>query len=95
MSLGPKYTISEDEMYSMKLQPGSSFVWEREFIDHGYIIVDHEETPLKEEDVLCNNPIFRYFNNFFSKIAILIVFLNIIIYMSVICSLLIKKNKNL
>jgi len=52
MSLGPKYTISEDEMYSMKLQPGSGFIWEREFIDHDYIIVDQEETPLREEDVL-------------------------------------------
>jgi len=41
MSLGPKYTILEDEMYSIKLQPGSGFVWEREFIDHDYIIVDH------------------------------------------------------
>jgi len=51
MSLGPKYTIPEDEMYSMKLQPGSGFVWEREFIDHDYIIVDHEETPMREEDV--------------------------------------------
>jgi len=52
MSLCPKYTISEDEIYSMKLQPESGFVWEREFIDHDYIIVDHEETPLREEDVL-------------------------------------------
>jgi len=52
MSLGSKYTISEDEMYSMKLQPGSGFIWEREFIDHDYIMVDHEETPLSEEDVL-------------------------------------------
>jgi len=52
MSLGPKYTIAEDEMYSMKLQPGSSFVWEREFVDHDYIIVDHERTSLREENLL-------------------------------------------
>jgi len=52
MSLGLKYTVSKDEIYSMKLQPGSVFVWEREFIDQDYIIVDHEETPLREEDVL-------------------------------------------
>ena len=52
MSRGPKYTISEDEMYSMNLQPRSGFVWEREFIDQDYIIVDDEETPLREEDVL-------------------------------------------
>ena len=52
MSLGPKYTIAEDETYSMKLQPRSGFVWEREFVDHDYIIVDHEEIPLKEENVL-------------------------------------------
>jgi len=26
MSLGPKYTISEDERYSMRLQPGIGFV---------------------------------------------------------------------
>ena len=30
----------------------SGFVWEREFVDHDYIIVDHEETPLREENVL-------------------------------------------
>jgi len=52
MSLGSKYTISEDERYSMRLQPGISFVWEREFIDQDYIIVDDEETPLREEVVL-------------------------------------------
>jgi len=52
LSLGPKYTITEDEMYSMKLQPESGFVWEREFGDHDYIFVDHEETPLREENVL-------------------------------------------
>jgi len=52
MSLGPKYTLSEDEMYSMKLTPRSGFVWEREFIDQNYIIVGDEGTPLKEEDVL-------------------------------------------
>jgi len=52
MSLGPKYTISEDEMYYMKLEPGSGFVWEREFIDQDYIIVGDEGTPLREEDVL-------------------------------------------
>jgi hypothetical protein len=39
-------------MYSMKLQPGSSFVWERELVDHDYIVVNHEETPLREENVL-------------------------------------------
>jgi len=52
MSLGPKYTVSKDEMYSMKLTPRSGFVWERELIDQNYIIVGDEETPLKEEDVL-------------------------------------------
>jgi len=46
MSLDPKYTVSKDEMYSMKLQPGSGFVWEREFIDQDYIIVDHCNTPI-------------------------------------------------
>ncbi|KEH17559.1 hypothetical protein MTR_0008s0310 [Medicago truncatula] len=52
MSLGPKYTISEDEMYSMKLQPGSGFVWERELVEHNYVVVNHEHTPLEEENVL-------------------------------------------
>jgi len=52
MSLGPKYTVSEDEMNSMKVTPKSDFVWEREFIDQNYIIVGDEETPLKEEDLL-------------------------------------------
>jgi hypothetical protein len=32
ISLGPKYTIAEDEMYSMKLQPGSGFVWEENLL---------------------------------------------------------------
>jgi len=52
MSLGPKYTVSKDEMYSMKLTPRSGFVWEREFIDQNYIIVGNGETSPKEEDVL-------------------------------------------
>jgi hypothetical protein len=52
ISLSPKYTIAEDEMCSMKLQPGSGFVWERELVDHDYIIVNHKETPLREEKVL-------------------------------------------
>jgi hypothetical protein len=39
-------------MYSMKLQPGSGFVWERELFDHDYIIMNHKETPLREENVL-------------------------------------------
>ena len=43
MSLGPKYTVSEDEMYSMKLTPRSGFIWEREFIDQNYIIVGDED----------------------------------------------------
>jgi hypothetical protein len=52
ISLGPKYTIAEDEMYSMKLQPGSGFVWERELVDHDFIVMNHKETPLREENVL-------------------------------------------
>jgi hypothetical protein len=52
LSLGPKYMISEDEMSSMKLFPESGFVWERELVDHDYIMVNHKETPLEEENVL-------------------------------------------
>jgi hypothetical protein len=36
----------------MKLHPESSFVWERELVDHDYIMVNHKETPLEEGDVL-------------------------------------------
>jgi hypothetical protein len=52
LSLGPKYVVSEDEMCTMKLHPESGFVWERELVDHEYIMVNHKETPLGEEDVL-------------------------------------------
>jgi hypothetical protein len=50
-SLGPKYVVSEDEMYTMRLHP-DGFVWERELMDHDYLMVSHEETPLEEKDML-------------------------------------------
>jgi hypothetical protein len=52
LSLGPKYTVTEGEMCSMKLDPEVGFVWERELVDHDYIMVNHREVPLEEEDVL-------------------------------------------
>lgn len=52
MSLGPKFTLAEDEMYTMKLHPGCRFMWERELLDHDYVIVDHGETSAREEEVL-------------------------------------------
>jgi hypothetical protein len=36
----------------MKLQPRYGFVWERELVDHDHIMVNHKETPLKEENLL-------------------------------------------
>jgi hypothetical protein len=51
LSLGPKYVVSEDEMYTMRLHL-DCLVWERELIDHDYVMVNHEETPLGEENVL-------------------------------------------
>jgi hypothetical protein len=50
-TLGPKYVVSEDEVCTMKLHP-DDLVWERELIDHDYIMVNHRESPLEEEDVL-------------------------------------------
>lgn len=52
MASGPKYTISDNEMYSMKLQPGSGFVWEREFREHDYVMVNQEEIPSEERNLL-------------------------------------------
>lgn len=36
----------------MKLKPGFGFVWDRELVEHNYMVVDHEDTPLEEENVL-------------------------------------------
>jgi hypothetical protein len=43
--------VSEDEMYTMRLYP-DGLIWERELIDHDYVMVNHKETPLEEENVL-------------------------------------------
>jgi hypothetical protein len=51
LSLVPKYVVSEDEIYTMRLHP-DCLVWERELIDHDCVMVSHEETPLGEENVL-------------------------------------------
>jgi len=51
-SLGPKYEVQENEMFSMRLHPNAGFVWEREVVDQGYVVVDHEEVSSTEDDVL-------------------------------------------
>jgi hypothetical protein len=51
LSLGPKYVVSEDEVCTMKLHL-DGFVWERELMDHDYIMVNHRDAPHEEEDVL-------------------------------------------
>jgi hypothetical protein len=51
LSLGPKYVVSEDEMCTMRLHP-DCLVWERELVDHDYIMVNHKEVPLEEKNVL-------------------------------------------
>lgn len=40
MSPGPKHATSNDEMFSMKLQPEYGFVWERGFIGDDYVVID-------------------------------------------------------
>ncbi|KEH41573.1 hypothetical protein MTR_1g052435 [Medicago truncatula] len=52
MSPGPKCMISDDEMYSMKLQPEAGFVWEREFREHDYVMVNQKEISSENEDML-------------------------------------------
>jgi hypothetical protein len=51
LSLGPKYVISEDEIYTMRLHP-DGFVWERELVGHDYVMVNDKEVPLREENML-------------------------------------------
>jgi hypothetical protein len=51
LSLGPKYIVSEDEVCTMKLHP-DGLVWERELVDHDYVMVNREEVPIEEENVL-------------------------------------------
>jgi len=52
ISLGPKYEVHENEMCSMKLHPDVGFIWEREIMDQDYVVVDHEETSLMEDNML-------------------------------------------
>ena len=51
-SLGPKYDVQDNEMLSMRLHPNVGFVWEREVVDQGYVVVDHEEASSIEDNVL-------------------------------------------
>ena len=51
-SLGPKYEVQDNEMFSMRLHPNAGFVWEREVVDQGYVVVDHEEASSIEDNVL-------------------------------------------
>jgi len=51
-SLGPKYEVQDNKMFSMRLYPNIGFVWEREVADQGYVVVDHGEVPLTEDNVL-------------------------------------------
>jgi len=51
-SLGPKYEVQDNEMFSMRLHPSAGFVWEREVADQGYVVVDHGEVPPAEDNVL-------------------------------------------
>ena len=52
ISLGPGYEVQDNEMFFMKLHPNAGFIWEWETIDQDYVVVDHEETSSKEENVL-------------------------------------------
>jgi len=36
----------------MKLHPNVGLIWEREIIDQDYVVVDHDQTSSKEENVL-------------------------------------------
>jgi len=51
-SLGPKYEVQDNEMFSMRLHPNAGFVWEREVVDQRYVVVDHEGVSSREDDVL-------------------------------------------
>jgi len=42
----------DNKMFPMKLHPNAGIIWEREIIDQDYVVVDHEETSSKEENVL-------------------------------------------
>jgi len=39
-------------MCSMKLHLDVGFIWEREIMDQDYVVVDHGETSLMEDDML-------------------------------------------
>jgi len=52
ISLAPKYEVHENEMCSMKLHPDVGFIWEREIMNQDYVVIDHEETSLLEDDML-------------------------------------------
>ena len=43
-SIDPTLDIHENEMCLMKLHPDVCFIWEREMMDQGYVVVDHGET---------------------------------------------------
>jgi len=51
-SLGPKYEVQDNEMFSMRLHPNAGFVWEREVVDQGYVVVDHGEVSSTGDNVL-------------------------------------------
>ena len=50
-SIGPTLDIHENEMCSMKLHLDVGFILEREMMDQDYVVVDHGETSLTEDDM--------------------------------------------
>ncbi|XP_039686971.1 uncharacterized protein [Medicago truncatula] len=52
ISPGPKKMTSSDEIYSMKLQPEAGFVWEKEFRDHNFVMVNQQEVQIENEGLL-------------------------------------------
>jgi len=51
-SIGPTHDVHENEMCSLKLHPYVGFIWEKEIMDQDYVVVDHGETSLMEDDML-------------------------------------------
>ena len=51
-SLGPKYEVQDNEMFSMRLHPNVGFIRGREVVNQDHVVVDHEETSSIEDNVL-------------------------------------------
>ena len=51
-SIGPTHDVHENEMCSLKLHPYVGFIWEKEIMDQDYVVVDHGDTSLMEDDML-------------------------------------------